>query len=71
MSKSAKKDDASEKEAKSSKRKFKYVGPKYQQGIVIHQGPTIQPLKMSDDDIMNIIFRFPQAQTLWKKLTDS
>ena len=60
-----KKEKAPQKEPKLV---FKYVGPAYVKGMQVHRGPVIQPLRMSEQEINEIIKSYPACEKLWRKV---
>lgn len=49
------------KAAATPKRKWTYIGPDYDKGIILHQGPTIKPRQMNDEAIDKLLADHPAA----------
>jgi 2,4-dienoyl-CoA reductase-like NADH-dependent reductase (Old Yellow Enzyme family) len=48
--------------------KYRYVGPKYQKGLVIDRGrKLIKPKEMTDEQIEKLIKDFPNTEKYFKK----
>ena len=68
----AKKPRATEqpKAAPAPRRKWTYIGPDYNNGIILHQGPTIKPRQMNDEAIDKLLADYPAAARYFSEVVD-
>jgi 2,4-dienoyl-CoA reductase-like NADH-dependent reductase (Old Yellow Enzyme family) len=61
-------DKKEEKAIPKTAAKYRYVGPKYQKGLVIDRGrKLIKPKEMTDEQIEKLIKDFPNTEKYFKK----
>ena len=60
--------EATEPKAAPPKRKWTYIGPDYNNGIILHQGPTIKPRQMNDEAIDKLLEEYPTTAKYFSKV---
>lgn len=56
------------KTAPAPKRKWAYIGPDYNNGIILFKGPTIKPRQMNDEAIDKLIADYPAVKQYFSEI---